>query len=209
MGLKVDPKGKMLMWRLDVLLFGLIAGLVSSLGISSIILLTEKLIGLPIGTFYIIITDALIHSSSISITNVIYGLTLHLITGALLGLVMAIPFSISKGTLQKLTKYSQLYGAGLGLGIWALFCVHISFMIVLPQISQISIIIVQHTPTGTRAGFDSNTIQAAMWKIIVLALPFNVFYGFVVGIIIKSFNEKYIPFLTSVDTLKNSLWPIR
>ena len=202
MGLKVDPKGKMLMWHLDVLLFGLIAGLISSLCISSIILLTEKLIGLPIGTFYIIIFDALIHSSSISITNVIYGLVLHLVTGTLLGLVMAIPFSIVKSSLQKLTKYSQLYGAGLGLVIWGLFFVPISFVIVLPEISQVSIIILQQTPTGTIAGFDSKSVQTLIWEIIVLALPFNVFYGLIVGIIIKSFNEKYVPFLTSVDSLK-------
>lgn len=201
MSLKVDPKGKMSMWRLDVLLFGLIAGLISSLCISSIILLTEKLIGLPVGTFYIIIIDALTHSSSISITNVIYGLILHLITGTILGLAMAIPFSISKGSLQKLTKYSHLYGAGLGLGIWGLFFVSISFVIVLPQISQISIIILQQTPTGTIAGFDSNSVKDAIGEIIVLALPFNVFYGLMVGILIKSFNEKYVPFLRLITPL--------
>lgn len=202
MDLKINLKGKILKWRLDVLLFGLIGGLISSLCISSIILLTEKLIGLPIGTFYIIIIDTLIHSSSASITNVIQGLVLHLITGTLLGLVMAIPFSIAKRSLQKLTKYSQLYGAGLGLVIWGLFFVPISLVIVLPEISQISVIILQQTPTGTIAGFDSKSVQAMIWEIIVLALPFNVFYGLIVGIIIKLFNEKYMPFLTYDNTIK-------
>ena len=49
-----------LTWRLNVLMFGLIAGAISSLCVSSLILLTEKVIGIPVGTFYLIIIDALI-----------------------------------------------------------------------------------------------------------------------------------------------------
>jgi hypothetical protein len=37
-----------------------------------------------------------------------------------------------------------------------------------------------------------------MWEITFLALPFNIFYGLVAGIIIKALNERY------VDSLKNT-----
>lgn len=202
MHLKVGASYTKLMWRSNVLLFGLFAGLISSLCISSIILVTEKVIGLPVGTFYIIVVDALMNSSSTSITTLIYGFVLHLVTGTILGLAMAIPFSIAMRGLQKLTKYSQVYGASLGFIIWALFFVPISLVIVLPEISQISIIILQQTPTGTMVGLDSSSVHSMTWQIIVLALPFNVFYGLIVGIIIKVLSEKFISFLTTVNTGK-------
>jgi hypothetical protein len=73
-------------------------------------------------------------------------------------------------------------------------------MVVLPEISQISMVILQQTPTGIVSGINTNSLQATVWEIIVLALPFNVFYGLVVGIIIKSFNEKYVSHLTTIES---------
>jgi hypothetical protein len=73
-------------------------------------------------------------------------------------------------------------------------------MVVLPDISQISMVILQQTPTGIVSGINTNSLQATVWETIVLALPFNVFYGLVVGIIIKSFNEKYVSHLTSIES---------
>ena len=73
-------------------------------------------------------------------------------------------------------------------------------MVVLPEISQISMVIFQQTPTGIVSGINTNSLQATVWEIIVLALPFNVFYGLVVGIIIKSFNEKYVSHLTTIES---------
>jgi hypothetical protein len=43
-----------------------------------------------------------------------------------------------------------------------------------------------------------------MWEIMILALPFNIFYGLVVGIIIKSLNERYIHSIKTTDTIINS-----
>jgi hypothetical protein len=56
---QVSFKNHILTWRLNVLMFGLIAGAISSLCVSSLILLTEKVIGIPVGTFYLIIVDAI------------------------------------------------------------------------------------------------------------------------------------------------------
>ena len=197
---QVSFKNYTLTWRLNVLMFGLIAGAISSLCVSSLILLTEKVIGIPVGTFYLIIIDALLHSSSTSVSYVTYGFVLHIVTGTLLGFIIAIPFLRNKQYSVKLTKYSELYGSIFGFVIWAIFFVPISLMVVLPEISQISMVILQQTPTGIVSGINTNSLQATFWETIVLALPFNVFYGLVVGIIIKSFNEKYVSHLTSIES---------
>jgi hypothetical protein len=197
---QVSFKNYTLTWRLNVLMFGLIAGAISSLCVSSLILLTEKVIGIPVGTFYLIIIDALLHSSSTSVSYVTYGFVLHIVTGTLLGFIIAIPFLRNKQYSLKLTKYSELYGSIFGFVIWAIFFVPISLMVVLPDISQISMVILQQTPTGIVSGINTNSLQATVWETIVLALPFNVFYGLVVGIILKSFNEKYVSHLTSIES---------
>ena len=197
---QVSFKNHILTCRLNVLMFGLIAGAISSLCVSSLILLTEKVIGIPVGTFYLIIIDALLHSSSTSVSYVTYGFILHIVTGTLLGFIIAIPFLRNKQYSLKLTKYSELYGSIFGFVIWAIFFVPISLMVVLPEISQISMVILQQTPTGIVSGINTNSLQETVWETIVLALPFNVFYGLVVGIIIKSFNEKYVSHLTSIES---------
>jgi len=197
---QVSLKNHTLTWRLNVLTFGLIAGAISSLCVSSLILLTEKVIGIPVGTFYLIIIDALLHSSSTSVSYVTYGFILHIVTGTLLGFIIAIPFLRNKQYSLKLTKYSELYGSIFGFVIWVIFFVPISLMVVLPEISQISMVISQQTPTGIVSGINTNSLQATVWETIVLALPFNVFYGLVVGIIIKSFNEKYVSHFTSIES---------
>jgi hypothetical protein len=197
---QVSFKNHTLTWRLNVLMFGLIAGAISSLCVSSLILLTEKVIGIPVGTFYLIIIDALLHSSSTSVSYVTYGFILHIVTGTLLGFIIAIPFLRNKQYSLKLTKYSELYGSIFGFVIWTIFFVPISLMVVLPEISQISMVILQQTPTGIVSGINTNSLQETVWETIVLALPFNVFYGLVVGIIIKSFNEKYVSHLTSIES---------
>ena len=197
---QVSFKNHTLTWRLNVLMFGLIAGAISSLCVSSLILLTEKVIGIPVGTFYLIIIDALLHSSSTSVSYITYGFILHIVTGTLLGFIIAIPFLRNKQYSLKLTKYSELYGSIFGFVIWAIFFVPISLMVVLPDISQISMVILQQTPTGIVSGINTNSLQETVWETIVLALPFNVFYGLVVGIIIKSFNVKYVSHLTSIES---------
>jgi hypothetical protein len=197
---QVSFKNHTLTWRLNILMFGLIAGAISSLCVSSLILLTEKVIGIPVGTFYLIIIDALLHSSSTSVSYVTYGFILHIVTGTLLGFIIAIPFLRNKQYSLKLTKYSELYGSIFGFVIWVIFFVPISLMVVLPEISQISMVILQQTPTGIVSGINTNSLQATVWETIVLALPFNVFYGLVVGIIIKSFNEKYVSHFTSIES---------
>lgn len=191
-------KNKVQNWRLNFLFFGLIGGAISSLLISSMILLSEKVIGYPVGTFYLVIIDALLNSSSASITQITYGFALHILTGSLLGMAMSIPFLIRRSSFRGLTKYSQLYGAIFGLSIWAFLFMPVSILVVFPEINRLGMVIFQQTPTGAIASLNTKNLQDIMWEIMFLALPFNILYGLVAGIIIKALNERY------VDSLKNT-----
>jgi hypothetical protein len=191
-------KNKVQNWRLNFLFFGLIGGAISSLLISSMILLSEKVIGYPVGTFNLVIIDALLNSSSASITQITYGFALHILTGSLLGMAMSIPFLIRRSSFRGLTKYSQLYGAIFGLSIWAFLFMPVSILVVFPEINRLGMVIFQQTPTGAIASLNTKNLQDIMWEITFLALPFNIFYGLVAGIIIKALNERY------VDSLKNT-----
>jgi hypothetical protein len=179
-------------WRLNFLFFGLIGGAISSLLISSMILLSEKVIGYPVGTFYLVIIDALLNSSSASMTQVTYGFAIHILTGSLLGMALSTPFLIKRSLFRGLTKYSQLYGAVFGLAIWAFLFMPVSILVVFPEINQLGMIIFQQTPTGAIASLNTKNLQDIMWEIMFLALPFNIFYGLVAGIIIKALNERYV-----------------
>lgn len=191
-------KNKVQNWRLNFLFFGLIGGAISSLLISSMILLSEKVIGYPVGTFNLVIIDALLNSSSASITQVTYGFALHILTGSLLGMAMSIPFLIKRSSFRGLTKYSELYGAIFGLSIWAFLFMPVSILVVFPEINRLGMVIFQQTPTGAIASLNTKNLQDIMWEIMFLALPFNILYGLVAGIIIKALNERY------VDSLKNT-----
>ena len=173
----VSLRNHTLTWRLNVLMIGSIAGAISSLCVISLILLTEKMIGIPVGTFYLIIIDALLHSSSTSVSYVTYGFILHIVTGTLLGFIIAIPFLRNKQYFLKLPKYPELYVSIFGFVIWAIFFVPISLMVVLPESSPIRIVILQQTPAGIISGINTNSLQATVWETIVLAHPFNEFYG--------------------------------
>lgn len=186
-------------WRLNFLFFGLIGGAISSLLISSMILLSEKVIGYPVGTFYLVIIDALLNSSSASMTQVTYGFAIHILTGSLLGMALSAPLLIKRSSFRRLTKYSQLYGAIFGLCIWAFLFMPVSILVVFPEINQLGMVIFQQTPTGAIASLNTKNLQDIMWEIMFLALPFNIFYGLVAGIIIKALNERYVNSLKNTD----------
>src|ERR671937_2760440 len=76
-----------------VICFGLVAGLLSSIGISTLIVMVEKVTAIPVGAFYIVLVSAMTQSYGYSIYMIIAGLLLHLVAGGLIGAIMAIPFT--------------------------------------------------------------------------------------------------------------------
>ena len=171
---------------------GLTAGFVSSIAISGLLLLVEKSISLPIGTFYIMLSSALIQSQGYySTDNIIFGFLLHLITGSVIGLVMYIPFIVLKDkSLRSLQKYAVVYGLGFGFALWAFFFIPITFWIVLPILdaSQDKTII-QEVPAQVDVMFSTDKLATLVDRIMIGAIAFNMLYCLLVSIIIKSLFE--------------------
>jgi hypothetical protein len=188
---------------LRTLYFGLMTGLVSSLAISGLILLVEKINSLPVGTFYYVLISALTNSySSNTETVVALGLVVHLLAGSFLGLVMSIPFvlvrNIRRDGMNKkvsfIEKYSLIYGIAFGFGIWLVIFLPITFMIVIPLLNSFEfqdIMIRQRVPTGEVASTTFYELLSMMDRIVYGALGFNIFYGLLTAIMLQSFSEKY------------------
>lgn len=188
---------------LSIVYFGVVAGLISSLAISALILLVEKMNSIPVGAFYYVLVSALTNSySSNTETVVIIGLAMHLAAGSVLGLIMSMPFVLLRNihendTVKKrsfLEKYSSVYGIAFGFGLWLLIFLPITFMIVIPLLESFElqdIMIRQSVPTGQVAETTFYGLLSMMDRIIYGALAFNIFFGLLTAIILQSLSEKY------------------
>ena len=188
---------------LKTIYFGLVAGLVSSLAISGLILLVEKINSLPVGTFYYVLVSALTNSYSGNTEAVIaLGLALHLLAGSFLGLIMSIPFVLLRnirgdGINRKISfieKYSSIYGIAFGFGLWLVIFLPVTFMVVIPLLNSFEfqdIMIRQSVPTGQLAWTTFYGLLSMMDRIIYGALAFNIFYGLLTAIMLQSFSQKY------------------
>jgi hypothetical protein len=183
--------------------FGLVAGLVSSLAISGLILLVEKINSLPVGTFYYVLVSALTNSYSSNTETVIaIGLAAHLLAGSFLGLVMSIPFIILRNLrggannriITFIEKYTSVYGIAFGFGLWLVVFLPITFTIVIPLLNSFEfqdIIISQRVPTGEVTSATFYGLLSMMDRIIYGAIALNIFYGLVTAIMLQSFSKKY------------------
>ena len=189
-------------FRLKIIVFGLIAGLISSIGISTLIVMVEKTMPIPAGAFYLVLVSAITQSHSYSIYMIIAGLVLHFAAGSLIGIVMAIPFAIKvdnkRNPLTITDKYVPVYGLGFGFALWLFLFIPITYSMVLPALNNIkdNPIITQQDPTGRVASVVISDILSMQNRIIIGALAFNMFYGLVAAIII---NSLYVKDLTKMD----------
>ena len=172
--------------------YGLTAGFISSIAISGLLLLVEKSVSLPVGTFYIMLSSAFIQSQDYYIIdNIILGFILHLITGSIIGLVMCIPFIVFKDkSLRYLQKYAVGYGLGFGFALWSFFFIPITLWMILPILdaSQDKTII-QEVPAQVDVMFSTDKLAMLVDRIMIGAIAFNMLYGLLVATMIKSFFE--------------------
>jgi hypothetical protein len=202
------------------LYFGLVAGLVSSLAISGLILLVEKINSLPVGTFYYVLVSALTNSYSSNAETVIaLGLAAHLLAGSFLGLVMSIPFWVLRNIRGEATnkrtsffqKYSSVYGLVFGFGLWLVVFLPITFIIVIPLLNSFEyqdIMIRQRVPTGEVASATFFGLLSMIDRIIYGALAFNIFYGLLTAIMLQSLSGRY-PTADNKRERQNETNPIR
>jgi len=189
--------------RLRVIGFGLIAGLISSVGISTLIVMVEKVTAIPAGAFYLVFIASITQTHLYSINMILAGLLLHFVAGSLMGLVMAIPFAIhinnnnnnkTDSLIRTISKYAPVYGLCFGFALWIFLFIPITYLIVLPAINNIkeAPMIIQQDPTGRIVFLAIGDVLSMQNNIIVGALAFNMFYALVAAIIINSLYTNYL-----------------
>jgi len=183
---------------LRIIVFGLIAGLISSIGVSALIVMVEKVTPVPAGVFYLVLVSTITQSHSYSIYMITAGLLLHFVAGSLIGILIAIPFAIQRyknaGFLRIIDKYAPVYGICFGFVIWLVLFIPVTYIAVLPALNNIKVapVITQQDPTGRVAYFMIGNVLSMQNRIIIGALAFNIFYGLVTAIIINALYTKYL-----------------
>jgi hypothetical protein len=188
-----DQRNKRIKFR--VIGFGILAGLLGSACISGLILVVEKTIDIPVGTFYLVLVSSLTQSQVESVTMIGAGSLLHLITGSVIGAIISIPFAIRDfRVLSIMHKYAPIYGLICGLIVWAFLFVPVTFWVIMPLLGNLdqNELIIQQTPVGTASTITVGKILSINDKILIGALVFNMFYGLVVSILIKSMTGKLV-----------------
>jgi hypothetical protein len=193
MGDKEDQQNTRIKFR--VLGYGLLAGFLASACISGLIFVVEKTIDIPVGTFYLVLVSSITQSHAESVNMIVAGLLLHLFTGSIIGVIISIPFAIRDfRILSVMHKYAPIYGLICGLIVWALLFVPVTFWVIMPLLRNLDQgqLIVQQTPVGTASSITVGELLSINDKILIGALVFNMFYGLVASIIIKSMAGKLV-----------------
>jgi hypothetical protein len=181
--------------RLRVLGIGMLAGFLASACISGLILVVEKTIDIPVGTFYLVLVSSVTQSHVESVNMIVAGLLMHLFTGSIIGVIISIPFAIRDlRILSIMHRYSPIYGLVCGVIVWAFLFVPVTFWVIIPLLGDLdqNQLIVQQTPVGTASSITVGELLSINDKILIGALVFNMFYGLVASIIIKSMTSKLV-----------------
>jgi hypothetical protein len=181
--------------RFRVLGIGVLAGFLASACISGLILVVEKTIDIPVGTFYLVLVSSLTQTHLESVNMIVAGLLLHLFTGSIIGAVISIPFALrDHRILSIMHKYAPIYGLVCGVIIWAFLFVPVTFWVIVPLLGDLdqNQLIVQQTPVGTSSSITVGELLSINDKILIGALVFNMFYGLVASIIVKSMTGKLV-----------------
>jgi hypothetical protein len=182
---------------LKIIVFGSLAGLISSIGVSTLIVMVEKVTPVPAGVFYLVLISTITQSHSYSVYMIIGGLLLPFVAGSLIGIIIAIPFAIRRykntDILRIMDKYAPVYGLCFGFVLWLVLFIPITYLAVLPALNNIKVapVITQQDPTGRVASFVIGNVLSMQNRIIVGALAFNIFYGLVTAILINSLYTKF------------------
>jgi hypothetical protein len=185
-------------FRLEIILIGLVAGLISSIGMSALIVMVEKVISVPAGAFYLVLMLTITEAPIYSIYMIVAGLALHFAAGSLIGIFMVLPLLLHNSNKRKtsriLDKYAPVYGLSFGFAVWLILFLPITYFMIIPALNNIkdSPIITQQDPTGRVAFLVIGDVLSIQNRIVIGALAFNMFYGLVAAIIIDSLYHRYL-----------------
>jgi hypothetical protein len=179
--------------RLELAGAGLVAGFISSLAISALLLLAERVADLPVGTFYLVLASALLQSQGHGVNTIAIGLLMHLAAGCILGLAISAPFSAVPRWFKSAAKYAPAYGLVAGFVLWLALFIPITYWVMLPLLNSVEDrVISQQVPTGEVSEIATGDLLAIMDRLILGSLAFNMFFGLLVVILFRSISEAYM-----------------
>ncbi|HEY7573128.1 MAG TPA: hypothetical protein VH796_17335 [Nitrososphaeraceae archaeon] len=160
--------------------YGAFAGFIATWSISSVIALTEILLGLKIGTFYSIM------GISLGVNNIVAATTtafiLHLLIGTIIGAILGI-IGIRWKKIRMFNPYkSALVGMGAGIVVWLVLFLPITTFLVQPDINSITTMLA----IQSQKVLVSEDINLSIVNITLFAIAFHLIWGAIFGFIISS-----------------------
>ena len=160
--------------------YGAFAGFIATWSISSVIALTELLLGLSVGTFYSIMGISLGATSTTTAVYTAFGL--HLLVGTIIGTVFGI-IGIRWKKVRMLNPYkSALVGMGAGVVVWLVLFLPITTFLVQPAINSITTMLAMES----QRALVSEDVNLAIRNITLAAIGFHLIWGAIFGFIISS-----------------------
>ncbi|AIC15301.1 hypothetical protein [Nitrososphaera viennensis] len=173
---------------------GAASGLIGSLAVSALILLGERVAGLPVGTFYLMLVSAVSQAQDYNTYAIVQGLLLHMLAGTAIGLAVSAPFAISKKAYASLGRLAPAYGLGAGALVWAALFLPVTYGTMMPLLQSLDgqSVVSQRAPIGTLFSIAVSDMLAMIDRIIYTALAFNMLFGLVTLVLTRAFSEAAI-----------------
>jgi hypothetical protein len=160
--------------------YGAFAGFIATWSLSSVIIVTELLLGLPIGAFYSIMGISLGIDDVTAATSTAFGL--HLLIGTIIGAAFGV-IGIRWKKVRMLNPYkSSLVGMGAGMIVWLVLFLPITAFLVEPAINSITTILAIESQDPV----SSEDIIQSITNITLIAIAFHLIWGAIFGFIISS-----------------------
>ncbi|MEM0364602.1 MAG: hypothetical protein QXE95_02335 [Candidatus Nitrosocaldus sp.] len=169
--------------KVKVLAFGLLAGLISTLVVSGLIFAGEALMNYPHGLFYLIIGYSLGFGEPDALGM---GMAMHILTGVLIGLVASTPVVTVGRLFRALSNFNTalIYGIIVGVLVWLIFFLPVSYMIVMPTLEGYNGIV------SDRSGRILTDLNLSFAKVIYYAIGLHIQFGIVYSIITSASIER-------------------
>ena len=178
--MKSNRKRNELMVTFKGVKYGAFAGFIASWSISSVIAVTELLLGMSMGTFYTIIGISIGVDNTTAAASTAFGL--HLLVGTVIGAVFGI-IGIRWKKVRMLNPYkSALVGMGAGIVVWLVLFLPITTFLVQPAINSITTMLAMES----QKALVSEDINQSITNITLAAIGFHLIWGAVFGFIISS-----------------------
>ena len=161
--------------------YGAFAGFIATWSISSVIAVTELLLGLNVGAFYSIMGISLgVNDNITAAASTAFGL--HLLVGTIIGAVFGI-IGIRWKKVRMLNPYkSALVGMGAGIVVWLVLFLPITTFLVQPAINSITTMLA----VESQKIVVSEDINTSIRNITLTAIAFHLIWGAIFGFIISS-----------------------